>query len=258
MTMIDWALVAIIAISTVFSIWRGATREVLSLTTWVVAGLLAFKFHGLFANMLSQYIESPVLSALISALIIIVAVVIVGTLLSGLIAKGIARVGLGPIDKLFGMIFGALRGAFIIIIPVMLLQATEIPSEPWWKKSKLLPFFEGVSTQITDWFAANGGSELMANFKAMMPTTPDAGAGDSSAAPMSGTDDSAVPATNDDGTPALQNAPGVPAADGAKLDKDSTSQVIMPNETPPKDAPLNGTTGGSGGTTLPPELLNQL
>lgn len=245
MTMIDWALVAIIAISTVFSIWRGATREVLSLTTWIVAGLLAFKFHGLFANMLSQYIESPVLSALISALIIIVAVVIVGTLLSGLISKGIARVGLGPIDKLFGMIFGALRGALIIIIPVMLLQATEIPAEPWWKKSKLLPFFEGVSTQIMDWFAANGGSELMDNVKAMMPTTTD-------------TDDSESPSNNDGSAPALRDAPGVPAADDAKLDKDATSQVIMPNETPPKDTPPNGTTGGSGGTTLPPELLNQL
>lgn len=272
MTIIDWALVAIIAISTVFSIWRGATREVLSLTTWVVAGLLAFRFHGLFANILSQYVESPVLSALISALIIIVAVVIVGTLLGGLIAKGIARVGLGPIDKLFGMVFGALRGALIIIVPVMMLQATEIPSEPWWKKSKLLPFFQGVSTQITDWFSANGGSELMANVKAMMPTMTDAGAAGSDSSSSSGTDDSAAPtmpsmpdasgagagSSSSDGssTPPLQDAPGVPAADGAKLDKDATSQVIMPNETPAKPKPADGSSGG--GTTLPPGLLNQL
>lgn len=235
MTMIDWALIAVIAISTVFSIWRGAVREVLSLTTWVLAGFLAFRFHAVFAVMLAPYIESPVLSSLLTALLIIVVVVIVGTLLSTAIAKGVSRVGLGPIDKLFGMIFGALRGVIIIVIPVMMLQVTEIPSESWWKNSKLLPFFDDVAAQATDWFSTHGGVDLKAKLKEYVQA----------AAPEGTSTDSSDTSTNP-----------VTIGNPATSDIDMpNSQVVMPDETPKSPKPA---TDGAGTSINPEQIIQQL
>ena len=43
----DWAIIAVLAISTLMSLRRGFLREALSLGTWVAAFVVARQFHGL-------------------------------------------------------------------------------------------------------------------------------------------------------------------------------------------------------------------
>ncbi|HCP02317.1 MAG TPA: colicin V production CvpA, partial [Pseudomonas sp.] len=42
LTWVDWAIVAIIAVSALISLTRGFVKEALSLLTWVIAGLVAW------------------------------------------------------------------------------------------------------------------------------------------------------------------------------------------------------------------------
>src|SRR5579872_1181523 len=160
MTIIDWVLIAVIAISTLFSIWRGATREIISLITWVAAALLAYHFYGVLGAIFGQYITSHTAANAIAALLIVIVVVVLGTVAGMWIQKGISTVGLSLLDRVLGSVYGAIRGLLLIIIPIMFLQYTEVPKETWWKDSKLLPSFAEAAKSSAQWISEHGGPDI--------------------------------------------------------------------------------------------------
>ena len=63
-----------------------------------------------------------------------------GWLLAGLLSYLVQRSGLSlGLDRMLGSVFGLVRGAVIVGFAVMLGQAAKLDSEPWWKRSKLMP-----------------------------------------------------------------------------------------------------------------------
>jgi membrane protein required for colicin V production len=58
-TWVDWAILAVIAISALISLSRGFVKEALSLLTWIIAGAVAWMFGGALAQYLENYIETP-------------------------------------------------------------------------------------------------------------------------------------------------------------------------------------------------------
>jgi membrane protein required for colicin V production len=71
-----------------------------------------------------------------------IAVLIAGAIVSFLMRKLIAGSGLSGSDRMFGMLFGLLRGLVLITLAVLILQFTPFPRDPWWRQSQLLPTFE--------------------------------------------------------------------------------------------------------------------
>ena len=55
----DWAILAIVLISGLFSIRRGFVKEALSLVTWVAAFIVARLFTNSLAVVLTDYIQTP-------------------------------------------------------------------------------------------------------------------------------------------------------------------------------------------------------
>jgi len=58
-TWVDWAIIAVIAISSLISLKRGFVKEALSLLTWIIAGVVAWMFGGALAQHLVEFIETP-------------------------------------------------------------------------------------------------------------------------------------------------------------------------------------------------------
>ena len=58
-TWVDWAIIAIILVSSLISLRRGFVKEALSLLTWVIAGAVAWLFGGALAHHLQDYISTP-------------------------------------------------------------------------------------------------------------------------------------------------------------------------------------------------------
>ena len=105
----DIIILSVIGLSALLSLMRGLVKEVLSLLAWVVAFWLAFRFCGLLADHLAGVIvQAPARVALAFIAILIGSLIAFG-LANALINKLLASSGLGPTDKLLGMIFGALR-----------------------------------------------------------------------------------------------------------------------------------------------------
>ena len=80
--------------------------------------------------------------------LIFVLVLIMGGLLNRFLSQGVRRLGLGGMDRLLGLGFGALRATALITVVVMLMQLTRLPQHEWWVQSRLLPYFLPLATQL--------------------------------------------------------------------------------------------------------------
>jgi membrane protein required for colicin V production len=146
-TPVDWAIIAIVAISALISLKRGFVKEALSLLTWIIAGAVAWMFGGSLAQYLVNYIETPSARVIAGCTILFVATLLVGAMVNFLIGELIRVTGLSGTDRFLGMVFGAARGGLLVVIAVGLLSLGPVQQDQWWQQSRLLPQF----VMVADW-----------------------------------------------------------------------------------------------------------
>lgn len=147
LTWVDWAIVAIIAVSALISLTRGFVKEALSLLTWVIAGLVAWLFGGALAELLVPYIETPSLRVIAACAILFVLTLLLGGLVNYLISQLVKATGLSGTDRFLGMVFGAARGALLVVVAVGLLSLAPVEADAWWRESVVIPHF----LLVADW-----------------------------------------------------------------------------------------------------------
>jgi membrane protein required for colicin V production len=150
-TWIDWLIVGIIALSTIISLIRGFTREVLSLATWIISVWLAIRYTPAFDVWIGDRITSPELRMATAFLAIFLAVLIFGTIVSFLISKIINGTGLSGTDRLLGSIFGVARGALIVVLMIVAGGLTPVIDSPAWKNSLMLPAFDPLTQKLLEY-----------------------------------------------------------------------------------------------------------
>tara|TARA_R100001244_G_scaffold6846_4_gene8918 strand:- start:20063 stop:20617 length:555 start_codon:yes stop_codon:yes gene_type:complete len=146
-TWVDWAIIAIIAISSLISLSRGFVKEALSLLTWIIAGVVAWMFGGALSQHLSEFIETPSARVIAACALLFVLTLLVGALINYLIGELIRVTGLSGTDRFLGMVFGAARGGLLVVVLVGLLSLAPVQQDPWWQQSTLLPHF----LMVADW-----------------------------------------------------------------------------------------------------------
>jgi membrane protein required for colicin V production len=146
-TPVDWAIIAIIAISALISLKRGFVKEALSLLTWIIAGVVAWMFGGSLSQYLVSYIETPSARVIAGCTILFVATLLLGAMVNFLISELIRVTGLSGTDRFLGMVFGAARGGLLVVVAVGLLSLGPVRQDQWWQQSKLMPQF----LLVADW-----------------------------------------------------------------------------------------------------------
>lgn len=146
-TWVDWAIVAVIVISSLISLKRGFVKEALSLLTWIIAGVVAWMFGGALSHHLAEFISTPSAQVIAACAILFVATLLVGALVNFLIGELIRVTGLSGTDRFLGMVFGAARGGLLIVVLVGLLSLAPVQEDLWWRESALVPHF----LLIADW-----------------------------------------------------------------------------------------------------------
>ncbi len=161
---LDLFIVGVIGASALLSLFRGFTREFLSLITWLVAILLPFYYTEQFSAFLPDTIVSSTARWFVSAGVLFIGAMMICGTISFLVRKVIGSTGVGFIDRLFGSGLGAVRG--LLILGAVALLATSnpaIPRERWWNESRLLPVVLMVSKvmhrqlpkNLAGWFKIN-------------------------------------------------------------------------------------------------------
>jgi membrane protein required for colicin V production len=145
MTWVDIAIVVIILISAVISLFRGLIKEVLSLLSWIVAIWLALTFTNRLAPAFAGLVSLPSAQQIVAFLVIFIGALLCGALINYLIGRLVAATGLTGTDRALGTVFGVLRGWAIVVLLVLLAGATAMPRDPWWRESRLLGHFQGLA-----------------------------------------------------------------------------------------------------------------
>ena len=135
MTWLDYAVLGVMAVSIIWGAWRGLVREVIAVIGWVLAFLLANLLSPSLANALPESVPSPEIRFLVAFVALFVASLAVATLAGLLISKLVRGAGLGGLDRMLGSVFGAARGALIVLVFALFAGLTALPQKPLWRDS---------------------------------------------------------------------------------------------------------------------------
>lgn len=135
---VDLVLLAVVLLSILVGFWRGFIKEVFALAVWAFALVVAFQFSGVLAELLVGHIEMPSARTGLAFTAIFVMVLVIGGLLTWLIGKLVKHTGLSGTDRLFGGVFGAVRGLVLLLGLVIAAGFTPIPADPWWQSSRVI------------------------------------------------------------------------------------------------------------------------
>lgn len=140
MNIADAAILLIIVVSSLLSLRRGFTREAFSLATWVAAFIIARLFGPALETLLSGSISTPSARMAVAFGLLFAATLVMGALINHLLGELVRVTGLTSTDRLFGMVFGAVRGVLLVVVLVALGKHL-FAADGWWRQSQLVPHF---------------------------------------------------------------------------------------------------------------------
>lgn len=151
MTVFDYAVILIMGLSVVLSVIRGAVREVLSLTAWVLAFWAAQSYTVEFSALLPDALSNPSLRLMTGFAVVFLTVLVVMSLIAILSSKLVKASGLSVADRTLGAVVGLARGFLMILILVLLGGLTSLPRQPMWKNALFSSQLERVATSVKIW-----------------------------------------------------------------------------------------------------------
>ncbi|HET8729932.1 MAG TPA: CvpA family protein [Moraxellaceae bacterium] len=146
----DGVILAIIAISTVFGLFRGFVREAFSLAGWVAAYVVARLFHPAMESMLVGVISTPSLRLATAWGGLFVATLLLVALAGYMIRSLMEEAGIGAVDRVLGGVFGLVRGG-ILVLALLVLLAPAVHNDAWWHEARLPAVFMRFEPAGREW-----------------------------------------------------------------------------------------------------------
>lgn len=154
MSWLDWAILAIVLLSTAVSLVRGFVKEALSLLAWVAAFLIATSLAARLSLQLTDYITNDAFRYATAYVILFAATLMLASLLNWLLAQLIKVTGLSGADRMLGTVFGFARGLVLVVVLVFVMKSVLHPDEQdFMRDSRLLPHIAMVEQWARETFA---------------------------------------------------------------------------------------------------------
>jgi membrane protein required for colicin V production len=151
MNWVDFVILGILGVSVLISLWRGFTREALSLAGWVLAVWVALMFSDKLERLLRPQIETPSLRLIVAFAILFFLTLLVAALINYLAVQLIKKTGLSGTDRVIGIAFGLARGIVLVTVLVLVAGFTSVPRDPWWQRSALMHYFQDLAVWTRAW-----------------------------------------------------------------------------------------------------------
>jgi membrane protein required for colicin V production len=130
MTWVDFLVIAVLAASAVMAFLRGFVEEVLGVGAWVGAVLAGLALQPAVRPMLAG-VEPPWLADALAVAGVFLVVLVVLKIVIAFIARRVQASVLGGTDRALGLVFGLVRGAFLLIV-TYILAGMVLPGTDRW------------------------------------------------------------------------------------------------------------------------------
>jgi membrane protein required for colicin V production len=123
----------ILLLSIVVALSRGFITEVLSIAAWIGAAVVVWYGYAPLLPVVKDAIPNDLLAEAATIIVLFLVPLIVFRVITGIIANGVSGGRLGGIDRLLGLVFGAARGALLVVAGYMILSVVIAPDrQPEW------------------------------------------------------------------------------------------------------------------------------
>lgn len=161
LTVLDIVVLLLVVGGAVLGTIRGFVTEVLSLFAWVAAIFALKLFHTPATALLEPMVGTGAAAAVLAFALIFLVVFIAGKLVAAAIGRRTRQSVLGPVDRLLGLGFGALKGligATLLFLLANLANDTlygDLSDRPgWMRESRSFPLLNASSRAIVDFVEA--------------------------------------------------------------------------------------------------------
>lgn len=122
MTAFDIMVLVIVGIAAIAGFLRGFVQEVLSLSAWIMAVLAIHYLHTDLTEIIYRYLGGPQVSAVLAFIILLLVPYIVMKLIAKRVGRASRTSVLGPIDRVLGFGFGAVKGIILVVLAYSLVM----------------------------------------------------------------------------------------------------------------------------------------
>lgn len=116
MTGFDIIVLVIVGVAAIGGFTRGFLQEVLSLAAWVLAIFAIRYLHTDLTQFLFDYLNSPNAAAILAFALLLLIPYAAMKVIAGNIGRASRNSVIGPIDRVLGFGFGAIKGVIIVVI----------------------------------------------------------------------------------------------------------------------------------------------
>ena len=162
---LDIILIALMLISGFLAMVRGFSREILSISSWVIAIIAAIYLYPVFEPYVAEYTVSvtsnELVPKIVSGAIVFLITLILVSLITLKIADFIVDSRVGALDRTLGFIFGAARGVLLVVVLLMFYINFFPDNQPSWvANAKSRPMLESIGESLINALPENPGEFL--------------------------------------------------------------------------------------------------
>lgn len=150
MTTWDLIILVLLALFTSIGALRGMFREFLSLGVWV----LAIGSGWLFAGAVSEWFEMLAdvdMRRLLAFVTIVLVMLGALSIMAFVLRQLLPRPAPGAMDRGVGAMLGAVRGAVVVVVVLLLAGLTSLPKKDDWRDSRLVGVFQPFAVSALSW-----------------------------------------------------------------------------------------------------------
>ena len=146
MTALDIIVLFLLGVGAVFGFMRGFVQEALSLIAWIMIIAAVRIFHGPATAALAESVGTKSGAAVLAFLAIVIVVFALGRWIARLIGGKSRKSVLGPIDRVLGFGFGAVKGLIgatllflLVVMGYETLFGSKVKRPEWMTASRTYP-----------------------------------------------------------------------------------------------------------------------
>jgi membrane protein required for colicin V production len=119
MTWADLIVLAVLVVSAAMAFMRGFVEEVLGVGAWIGAALAGLALQPVVRPLLAS-IDPPWLADALAVAGVFLGVLVVLKIVIAVVARQVQDSALGSTDRALGLLFGVVRGAFLLVVAYIL------------------------------------------------------------------------------------------------------------------------------------------